>query len=93
MRSPIYRNIDKPFQIAGFSAAELILLCVALAGGGELAQLFSVDRVWTFFVTLIIALGLFLFRRTLGEHFFFRLIRFFQIPSHLYSRLHRFREN
>jgi len=87
MRSPVYRNLDKPFQIMGFNILELTLLCVIFVGGGELLQLFDLNRVWAFLLTAILAFNLFWVRRSLGDLFIARLIRFLKLPSQLNPKL------
>ena len=89
MRSPVYRNLDKPFQVLGFNLNELILLCFILVVGSELAQLFEAQSVWSFLLTFVLAFGLFWFRRLLGEKFGQRLIRFINLPSHTAPKLIR----
>ncbi len=87
MRAPIYRNLDQPFQVMGFSVAELTLLAVTLVGGGELFQLLGVHRVWAFVATLILASVFFVFRRSFGDLFVRRLLRFLRLPAVLYPKL------
>ncbi|MBX3023008.1 MAG: hypothetical protein KF799_15135 [Bdellovibrionales bacterium] len=87
MRSPVYRNLDKPFQILGFTPIELATLCFAFVLGGELAQFLGFDRAWALVFTLLVAATLHWFRRSMGELFGRRLLRFLQLPSELYPRL------
>ncbi|RME14429.1 MAG: hypothetical protein D6797_08870 [Bdellovibrio sp.] len=87
MRSPVYRNLDQPLQILGFSIPELIFLVVVFVLGEEVLNLFDASRAWAFLVTIIFAIGFYWMRRSLGDYFGKRLLRFFQLPSHLYSKL------
>lgn len=87
MRSPVYRNLDAPFRVFGFSPLELSLLCFAFVGGGEIAQALSVGRIWALVLAALLALALFAFRRAFGEHFGARLYRFFKLPSRLSPRV------
>lgn len=87
MRSPVYRNLDHPFRILGLSAAELIFLCLVLTGGGELAQLTGAPRFWSLVAALLLAFCLYLFRRSLGDLFGRRLLRFFALPRFLFPKL------
>lgn len=87
MRAPVYRNLDKPFEVLGFNALELTLLCFAFVAGGELTSLIGVHRVWAFLLTAVIALSLFLLRRYLGELFLIRLFRFAHLPKSLCGKL------
>jgi hypothetical protein len=87
MRCPVYRNLDKPFQILGFTALELIILCLTVVGGTELTRLFMIQRVWAMVLTALLALGFFWIRRSLGELFARRLFRFFLLPSFLNLKL------
>lgn len=87
MRSPVYRNLDAPFRVFGFSPLELSLLCFAFVGGGELAQALAIGRVWALVLAALMALGMFTFRRAFGEHFAARLYRFYKLPSRLVPRV------
>lgn len=87
MQFPVYRNLDMPFQVLGFSTVELIVLCFALVGGGEFTQLLGVHRIWAFMFTIVLALSLFWIRRSLGDLFGRRLIRFLKLPSELNSQV------
>ena len=87
MRAPVYRNLDTPFRILGFSPLELGVLCFVFVGGGELAQALSIGRVWSLVAAALLALGLFTFRRSFGEHFAARLYRFSRLPARLPARL------
>ena len=91
MRSQVYRNLDKPFQILGFYLNELVILCFTLVVGSELTQLFEVQNAWSFLSTLILAFALFWFRRSLGEKFGQRIIRFINLPSHTIPKLIKLR--
>ena len=87
MRSPVYRNLDKPFQIFGFNTLELIVLCITLVGGGEVLQFFSIHRIWAFLFTVILALVLHWVRHSLGDIFARRLLRFLKLPKIIYSKI------
>lgn len=87
MRSPVYRNLDKPFQIYGFGPFELTALSAAFVICGELAQSLGVHRVWAFLFTFILAFGIYSFRRSMGDLFLRRLLRFLNLPSQIHSRL------
>ena len=87
MRSPVYRNLDRPLQILGFSPLELICLSITFVGGGELTQLIGVSRTWSFVATLLIALAIFTFHKFFGDLFFRRLVRFARLPSELHPKI------
>jgi hypothetical protein len=87
MRAAVYRNLDKNFHILGFSIAELVLLSLVLVLGGELSQIIGVHRVWSFLATAVLALSLVWLRRSLGEVFVRRLVRFLAIPGQLRPQL------
>ena len=87
MRSPVYRNLDRPLQILGYSPWELIVLALVFVGGGELAQFIGISRTWAFVATFVIALAIFTFHKYFGELFLRRLIRFARLPSELYPKI------
>jgi hypothetical protein len=87
VRSPVYRNLDRPFQIYGFNPFELTVLSIAFAGSGELAQAFGVHRVWAFLITFILAFAIYSLRRSLGDLFARRLLRFLILPNQVRSKL------
>lgn len=89
MQSPVYRNLDQPFQIFGLKVTELIFLCVIFVGGGEIAETMGVSRIWTFFITGIVALTLFWLHQLLGDLFSQRFIRFMGLPNHLTPHIFR----
>src|SRR5262245_55564742 len=90
MRSPVYRNLDRPFEILGFTIFELMVLCIALVGGGELAQFLSFQRIWSVLLTMVLALIFFWLRRSLGDLFLRRFFRFLFLPSELSPKLYDF---
>lgn len=83
MKTPIYRNLDKPFQILGFNYIELTFLIVIFVITNEMANVFQIHRFWVISFTLLIALSIFFLRKTLGHNFGYQLIRFIRLPSHL----------
>lgn len=87
MRSQVYRNLDKPFQIMGFNVFELSALCIVLVGGGEIAQALGVSHIWSFLATLVLGLTLAWFRHSLGDYFIRRLFRFYTLPRELTAKL------
>ncbi|MBK9038048.1 MAG: hypothetical protein IPL83_02620 [Bdellovibrionales bacterium] len=87
MRSPVYRNLDRPFQILGFNSAELTVLCIFLVGGGELAGFIGLHRIWALVFTVVTGCLLIWVRRSLGDYFVPRLIRFLELPKEIYSKL------
>ena len=87
MRTPVYRNLDQPFQIYGFSPIELVALSVAFVFFGEFAQSFSIHRIWALIFTFVFAFALYSFRRALGDLFLRRLVRFLSLPSLVRSKL------
>ncbi len=87
MRSPVYRNLDKPFQIFGFTPTELIVLALTFVGGGELAQAFGIHRLWAFLLTFILGFALHCFRRALGDLFAPRLFRFLKLPTTISAKI------
>jgi hypothetical protein len=88
MRSPVYRNLDQPMRILGFSPMELSVLCVAFVALGEAAQAIGVYRFWAVLLTAVAAGILYSFRRSMGEMFARRLLRFLRLPSELHSKLY-----
>lgn len=89
MRSPVYRNLDRPFQIAGFLPAEVIALAILFVAGGEFAQFFGISRSWSFAITLFAGLAMFFTHKYFGELFIQRLARFLSLPSYIHPRLFR----
>jgi len=89
MRAPVYRNLDKTIEVMGFSPVELTCLCFVLIAGGEIMRIIGLDRTWAFLATTIVAAGLFWIRRSLGEHFLMRMIRFLSLPRRLQSKAFR----
>lgn len=89
MRAPVYRNLDRPFQIFGFSPFELTFLCVIFVGIGEASQSFGYSRIWSFLVTTLFALGFYWIRFTMGDYFGRRVIRFAALPDRLQRKLIR----
>jgi hypothetical protein len=87
MRSPVYRNLDRPFQVYGFSVLELTLLSAAFVGGGELAQSLGIRRIWAFLLTFKLANGMHSLRRALGEMFALRLLRYLELPNQVQAKL------
>ncbi|MCB0362649.1 MAG: hypothetical protein KDD35_08000 [Bdellovibrionales bacterium] len=87
MRSPIYRNLDKPFQIMGFSALELALLCICLVVGGEIVEFLGQPRILAMAFTFVLGCLLIWVRRSLGDFFLGRLIRFVVLPREIYSKI------
>lgn len=87
MRSPVYRNLDRPLQILGYSPGELIALSLVFVVGGEMAQFIEVSRTWAFVATFILALAIFTFHKYFGELFIRRLIRFAKLPSELHPKI------
>lgn len=89
VRSPVYRNLDTPFEIYGFSPSELIALSLSFVAGGELAQALGVSRMWVIFAVVLLAIAMNRFRRALGIYFARRLFRFIRLPSILSAKLFR----
>lgn len=83
MKTPIYRNLDKPFQILGFNYIELTLFTIIFVINNEIANFFQIHRFWAISLTLLFAFCLFLLRKTLGNNFGYQLIRFLRLPSQL----------
>lgn len=81
MRSSVYRNLDKPFEIYGFSPMELTMMSLVFVVSGEVAQSIGADRIWAFPFTVIFAGGTYALRRTFGDLFARRLFRFLRLPS------------
>lgn len=86
MRVPVYRNLDSPFQIGGFKPLELVLVCSFFVILSELSSLIGLDRIWAFLIAICLGASLFWMRRSLGDDFPKRLIRFIGLPSQLYTR-------
>lgn len=89
MRAPVYRNLDTPFEIYGFSPTELIVLCASFVAGGEIAQALGIHRMWVILAVVLLALVMNIFRRSLGIYFARRLFRFLQLPGVLSAKLFR----
>lgn len=87
MRCQVYRNLDKPFQILGFTSLELTALCFVLVGGTEVARIINVQRSWAFVVAAVLALCFFWIHKSLGELFVRRFFRFLSLPNQMYPRL------
>lgn len=87
MRYPVYRNLDKPFQILGFNTLELTILCFCLVGGGEVADALGASRIWPLIFTIILGLSIHWIRHSLGDFFLRRLIRFLQLPGQLQRKI------
>lgn len=87
MRSIVYRNLDKPFQILSFNLFELTLFCFIFVGGGEIGYFLEINRFLVLLITIIFALVLFWIRRSLGNYFIQRFIRFLFLPSQLNAKL------
>lgn len=83
MKTPIYRNLDKPFQILGFNYIELTFFTIIFVINNEVANFFEIHRFWAISLTLLFSFALFLLRKTLGNNFGYQLIRFIFLPSHL----------
>lgn len=87
MRSPVYRNLDQPFEIWGFSTGQMTLLCCSLVAGGELAELIGVHRVWSLLLTICLAIVIYGIRKSFGRLFAQRLYRFARLPQRTRERL------
>lgn len=87
MRSPVYRNLDRPFQIAGFLPSELIALSILFVAGGELAEFLGQSRSWAFALTIFAAATVYFTHRIFGHLFVQRLLRFICLPSFIRARL------
>lgn len=81
MRSRVYRNLDNSFEILGFNIFELVMLTCTLVLGGELAQFFDIQRIWSFLFTFLLGLSFYWLRKSLGNKFIPRLIRFVYLPK------------
>ncbi|MCB0390898.1 MAG: hypothetical protein KDD58_06400 [Bdellovibrionales bacterium] len=88
MKTPVYRNLDKPFQVLGLSVTELISLSFVLIIGNELSNMLSIQQTWSFAFTFVIALFLFWIRYSLGQKFALRLIRFIKLPDKLNEKMY-----
>ena len=80
MRSQVFRNLDQPFEIFGFSAVQMTLLCCSLVVGGELVELIGVHRIWSILMTALFAVATYWIRRSFDPRFGRRLIRFARLP-------------
>ena len=89
MRARVFRNLDRPFRVLGFSPVELTILCLGFVLGGEILSSAGASRIWAFLSTALNAVGLYLFRRTFGDQFGMRLIRFLTLPGQLQAKLIR----
>lgn len=87
MRTPVYRNLDRPFQILGLYPMELVVLTVLFAAGSEAAEFLGVARIWLLLLVGLAVAAILALRRTLGPFFSARLMRFLLLPSHLHPRL------
>ena len=93
MRVPVYRNLDSPFQIGGFKPLELVFICSSFVLLSELSSLLGIDRLWAFVFAACAATAVFWMRKTLGDEFPKRLIRFVSLPTQLYARPFWMRRN
>ena len=87
MRSPVYRNLDRPFEIAGFLPGELIALSIVFVASGEVVQFLGLSRSWAFALTLFAAATVYFAHRIFGQLFVQRLWRFILLPSYIRARL------
>ncbi len=86
MRVPVYRNLDSPFQIGGFKPLELVFLCCFFVIASEGSGMFGFSRIWAILFTFSAAAGVYWTRRSLGDEFPRRVIRFLSLPNQLYAR-------
>lgn len=87
MRSKVYRNLDRPFQILGLYPSEITALCLFFVVASEFSQSVGLNRVWIFLATAGLAAIVHWFRRIFGELFGRRLIRFLALPSEIRPQL------
>ncbi|MCB0356221.1 MAG: hypothetical protein KDD40_04400 [Bdellovibrionales bacterium] len=87
MRSPVYRNLDKPFQVFGLSVYELIGLCILFVIGNEISDIFLISHIWSLAFTIISGFFIYWLRYTLGEMFASRFLRFLFLPDKLNAQL------
>lgn len=87
MRTHVYRNLDKPFQILSFNLLELSLFCFLFVGGNEVSHFFKFNPFFVIMFILIFGLFIFWIRRTFGNYFTQRFIRFLLLPSELKPKL------
>ncbi|PIT99307.1 MAG: hypothetical protein COT74_09895 [Bdellovibrionales bacterium CG10_big_fil_rev_8_21_14_0_10_45_34] len=87
MSTPVYRNLDSNFYIFGVSVRELVVLCVLVVFGGELAQFLHIPRAWAFLLAALVGLFAVLVRASLGGLLFLRLLRFLSLPKRLACHL------
>ncbi len=92
MRSVVYRNLDKPFQILGFNTQELVMLVVLFVVGGEVASFIGLSKFWPLMLTVLVGGTIQWFRYSLGEHFLKKLFRFWELPKELLPRVFRYKK-
>ena len=83
MRQPVFRNLDKPFEVFGLTPLELMFLCLFFVLGGDLLEFLGLNRVWTFLGSFVLGFGMFWLRWSLGRFFLRRLVRFVFLPREL----------
>jgi hypothetical protein len=86
MRVPVYRNLDSPFQVGGFKPLELVFICCFFVISSELSGTLGFSRVWAILLTFAAAGSVYWTRRSLGDEFPRRVIRFLSLPNQLYAR-------
>lgn len=87
MRTPVYRNLDRPFKIFGLNVFELVVLCIVFVLGGEISQTLGIHRIWSFLLIIILAFSFVWIRHTLGDFFIQHFIRFLKLPKTIYPKL------
>lgn len=86
MRVPVYRNLDSPFQIGGFKPYELVIVSALFVILSEISSSLGINRVWAFLFALVLGASLYWMRRSLGDEFPKRIVRFLMLPTQLYAR-------
>ncbi len=70
----------------GFEVKELIFLAVLVTLGNELFLLVQISRAYHLLLVFVVCFFLVSIRKTLGELFLSRMIRFQRLPSRLVGR-------
>lgn len=83
MREPIFRNLDTPFQIMGFNYLELMAVCFIFVIASELSESLHINRFFSFSITALVVASWYWIRRSMGEKFGSRLVRFIFLPKNL----------
>lgn len=83
MRQPIYRNLDRPIRIFGFSLLQLGILSAVFVILNEGFVLLGQGRLFATLLTIGIAIFVRIINVKFGPLFLQRLLRAFELPTEL----------